>query len=86
MIGFETLDRKEKLDIKNVENKFIADPTFERTQKMFDSFSLKSLMLNIFEISTELDVRIFLKSELEWQNFKENERDRTQQDINLSKE
>jgi hypothetical protein len=48
MIGFQTLDKKEKLDIKNVENKFIADPTFERTQKMFDSFSLRSLMLNIF--------------------------------------
>jgi hypothetical protein len=62
------------LDIKNVENKFIADPTFERTQKMFDSFSLRSLMLNIFELSTELDVRIFMKSDLEWQKLRQDEK------------
>jgi hypothetical protein len=33
-----------------MENEFIADPTFLRTQKMFDSFSVKSLMLNIFSV------------------------------------
>lgn len=50
IIGYETLQKKDKLDIKNIENKFIADPTFERTQKLFDSYSLKSLMLNIFNV------------------------------------
>ncbi len=50
IIGYETIQKKEKLDIKNIENKFIADPTFEKTQKLFDSFSLKSLMLNIFNV------------------------------------
>lgn len=28
IIGFQTIEKKEKLDIKNIENKFIADPTF----------------------------------------------------------
>lgn len=28
IIGFQTIQKKEKLDIKNIENKFIADPTF----------------------------------------------------------
>lgn len=51
IIGFETIQKKQKLDIKNIENKFIADPTFQKTQKLFDSFSLKSLMLNIFNVN-----------------------------------
>jgi hypothetical protein len=31
-------------------------------------------MLNIFELSTELDVRIFMKSDLEWQKLRQDEK------------
>jgi hypothetical protein len=48
-----------KINIKNVSSQFIPDPLFNKRLQAFDSGTLKSLFLNVFECGEDLQVAFF---------------------------
>lgn len=53
-IGSCNCEQADKINIKNLNNQFLPDPLFHKRLQAFDSNTLKSLFMNVFEVPSFL--------------------------------
>lgn len=66
-IGKFNCEEEAKINIKNLNSQFIPDPLFNKRLQAFDSGTLKSLFLNVFECGESLEVMFFKSDNRKWQ-------------------
>lgn len=53
-IGTVNCEETDKINIKNLHSQFLPDPLFHKRLQAFDSNTLKSLFMNVFEVNEKI--------------------------------